>query len=67
MKQSIVNELTTEEIKSRITEEKGNLQKMRMSHAVSPVDNPLKIRSTRRLVARLKTELVKRTKENIQK
>ncbi len=60
MKQSIVNDLTTEEVKARIKEEKDNLQKFVMQHAVSPMDNPLKIRSTRKLVARLKTELNKR-------
>lgn len=60
MKQSIVNDLTTEEVKARIKEEKDNLQKFKMQHAVSPMDNPLKIRSTRKLVARLITELNKR-------
>jgi large subunit ribosomal protein L29 len=60
MKQSIVNDLTTEEVKARIIEEKNNLQKFTMQHAVSPMDNPLKIRSTRKLIARLKTELNKR-------
>ena len=60
MKQSIVNDLTTEEVKARIKEEKDNLQKFKMQHAVSPMDNPLKIRSTRKLVARLITEMNKR-------
>ncbi len=60
MKQSIVKDLTTEEVRDRILEEQENYRKMRMSHVVSPVENPLKIRATRRLVARLKTELKKR-------
>ena len=60
MKQSIVRELTTEEVKARIKEEADNLQKHKMQHAVSPMDNPMKIRSTRKLIARLKTELNKR-------
>jgi large subunit ribosomal protein L29 len=60
MKQSIVKDLTTDEVKARIKEEKENLTKIRMQHAVSPMDSPIKIRSTRRLVARLKTELNKR-------
>ncbi len=61
MKQSIVKDLTTDEIRDRITEEKVNYRKMKMSHVVSPIENPLKIRNTRRFVARLKTELKKRT------
>lgn len=60
MKQSVVNDLTTEEVKARIKEETGNLQKFKMQHAVSPMDNPIKIRTTRKLIARLKTELNKR-------
>ncbi len=60
MKQSIVKDLTTEEVKSRIKEEAENLQKYKMQHAVSPMDNPIQIRSTRKLIARLKTELNKR-------
>jgi large subunit ribosomal protein L29 len=60
MKQSIVKDLTTDEVRDRILEEEENYRKMKMSHVVSPVENPLKIRATRRLVARLKTELKKR-------
>ena len=61
MKQDIVKELTTDEIRDRIIEERGIYTKMKMSHAVSPIENPLKIRSTRRLIARLETEIKKRT------
>ena len=60
MKQSIVKDLTTEEIRDRIKEEQSNYARLTMSHAVSPNDSPIKMRSTRRLIARLKTELVKR-------
>ena len=60
MKKSVVNDLTTEEVKARIKEEVSNLQKFKMQHAVSPMDNPIKIRTTRKLIARLKTELNKR-------
>jgi hypothetical protein len=31
-----------------------------MAHAISPIENPLQIRSVRRTVARLATELTKR-------
>ncbi|MFI5219951.1 MAG: 50S ribosomal protein L29 [Bacteroidia bacterium] len=61
MKQNIVRDLTTDEIRDRIKEEKANYSKLKMNHAVSPLDSPLKIRNTRRLVARLETELTKRT------
>ena len=61
MKQSIVNDLTTDEIRERIVEEQNNYTKLRMNHTVSPIENPLKIKVSRRLIARLHTELKKRT------
>jgi large subunit ribosomal protein L29 len=61
MKQDIVKDLTTDEVRDRIAEEQVNYRKMKMSHTVSPLENPLKLRATRRFIARLKTELKKRT------
>jgi large subunit ribosomal protein L29 len=61
MKQNIVKDLTTDEIRDRISEERTNYARLKMSHAVSPIENPLKIRSTRKLIARLETEYKKRT------
>jgi large subunit ribosomal protein L29 len=61
MKQSIVNDLTTDEIRDRIVEEQNNYTKLRMNHTVSPIENPLKLKLSRRLIARLHTELKKRT------
>jgi large subunit ribosomal protein L29 len=61
MKQDIVKDLTTDEVRDRIAEEQANYRKMKMSHTVSPLENPLKLRATRRFIARLKTELKKRT------
>jgi large subunit ribosomal protein L29 len=60
MKQNIVKDLTTDEIRDRISEERGIYAKLKMSHAVSPIENPQKIRATRRLIARLETEYKKR-------
>ena len=57
MKTSEINELTTKEIVERIEIEKENLVRLRMNHAVSPLDNPLKIKETRKVIARLKTVL----------
>lgn len=61
MKQDIVRDLTTEEVRDRIAEERGIYTKLKMSHMVSPIENPLKIRASRRLIARLETEYKKRT------
>ena len=60
MKQSEICELTTEEIKEKIATEQSALTKLKMNHAVSPLENPMLIRVTRRNIARLMTELRKR-------
>jgi len=60
MKQTEINEMTTQELSDRLVEEKSNINKMEMTHAVSPLENPLAIKSTRRNIARIKTELNKR-------
>ena len=60
MKTSEIKDLTTEEIREKIETEKAALTKMKMNHAVYPLENPMLIRTTRRNIARLMTELRKR-------
>jgi len=60
MKNSEIREMTTKEVVERIDTERAMLTKLRLNHAVSPLENPLKLRETRRNVARLNTELRKR-------
>ena len=57
MKTSEIKDLTTDEIREKIETEKAALTKMKMNHAVSPLENPMLIRTTRRNIARLMTEL----------
>jgi len=57
MKQSQIKELTQDELKDLLVEETQVLAKMVFNHTVSPIENPLKIRETRRTIARMKTEL----------
>lgn len=60
MKQEIVKDLTTAEVKDRLATERETLTRLKLSHAVSPVENPMTIRSSRKAIARLETELRKR-------
>ncbi len=60
MQYSDIQELTTKEIKELIVEEEVGLTKLKITHTVSPIDNPMKIKDIRRKLARLKTELRKR-------
>lgn len=57
MKNSEINALTEGEITERIAAEKENLTKLRFAHAISPIENPNRIKESRRLVARLNTFL----------
>ena len=60
MEQTVIIELTTPELVERLEEEQKQLTKLKLNHAVSPLENPNKIKAFRRTIARLKTELRKR-------
>ena len=60
MKQEVVRELSTNEIRERLEEERKQLTKLKLNHAVSPLENPNKIKAYRKTIARLVTEMRKR-------
>ena len=60
MKQDVIKELSTADIIERLEEERKHLVRLKLNHAVSPLDNPHQISSNRKTVARLETELRKR-------
>jgi large subunit ribosomal protein L29 len=60
MKKEDIKELTTDELRLRLAEEKSMYSKLKMNHAVSPIENPMKIRITRRGIATIHTELTER-------
>jgi large subunit ribosomal protein L29 len=64
MKNADIKALSVEEIREKLKLEEENLQKLKFAHAISPVENPMRIRVTRKLVARLKTELSTKEKAN---
>ena len=53
-------QMSDEDIRMKIRDDQDNLRRMRFNHAISPLDNPLSLRSLRREIARLNTELNKR-------
>lgn len=57
MKTSEIKELTVKEIVERLQVEKENLVRLKLNHAVSPLDNPMKIKESKQSIARLKTIL----------
>ncbi|MBQ4434200.1 MAG: 50S ribosomal protein L29 [Bacteroidales bacterium] len=64
MKQQVITELATSDMIERLALEKERLVKMKLSHAVSPVENPQTIKELRRNIARLETELRRRELES---
>lgn len=60
MKQSEIKELSTAELREKLSETKKAYSDLKLTHAISPLENPIQLRSVRRSVARLATELTKR-------
>jgi large subunit ribosomal protein L29 len=67
MKQKEITQMSISEINEKLSEEKATLVKLELNHSVSPIENPLKIRSSRRAIARMNTELRKREIESTKK
>jgi large subunit ribosomal protein L29 len=63
MKYTEIKELTTAELAERLAQEKANYTNLKMTHAMSPVENPLQIRAARKTIARLSTELSTRSED----
>lgn len=57
MKTTEIKAFNVDELKEKIGSEQEALRKLKFAHQISAIENPLKIKDTRRLVARLKTEL----------
>jgi large subunit ribosomal protein L29 len=61
MKTSEIRELSTPDLLERIDTEKTLLVRMKLNHAITPLDNPQKVKDVKLTIARLQTEL--RTRE----
>lgn len=60
MKQEVIKELSTNELRERLEEEKKQLLKLKLNHAVSPLENTMKLKAYKNTVARIMTELRQR-------
>lgn len=57
MKISEIRQLTTEELVRRLEDEQNNLVDLRFTHALKQLTNTAKLGDTKRIIARLMTEL----------
>jgi large subunit ribosomal protein L29 len=60
MKQEVIKELSTADLIERLEEERKQLVRLKLNHAISPLENPNKIKAYRRAIARIITEIRKR-------
>ena len=60
MKQSEIKELSVTELQEKLSEVQKSYSDLKMAHTISPLENPIQLRSLRRTVAIISTELTKR-------
>lgn len=60
MKQKEIKDLSVAELQEKLSQTKKTYADLKMAHSISPIENPLQIRTVRRTVARLASELTKR-------
>ncbi|MBG8552944.1 50S ribosomal protein L29 [Hymenobacter guriensis] len=63
MKNADIRALSLEDLKNQIKTEQATGQSLRFAHAISPLENPLRLNQSRKNVARLLTELKRRENE----
>ncbi|MBV6645767.1 MAG: 50S ribosomal protein L29 [Cyclobacteriaceae bacterium] len=57
MKNSEIRALSLDELKGKLVTEQDSFNKLKFAHAITPIENPVKIREARKLIARLQTEI----------
>jgi len=60
MKQSEIKELSAADLQEKLGALQKNYTDLKMAHAITPLENPMQLRTLRRTVAKLATELTKR-------
>ncbi|UYZ62891.1 50S ribosomal protein L29 [Hymenobacter weizhouensis] len=63
MKNAEIRALSLEDLKKQIKTEQSTGQNLRFAHAISPLENPARLKQARKTVARLLTELKRRENE----
>lgn len=60
MKKQVYTDMPLNELNDLLVSERQKLVKMKMSHSVSPMENPMQIKYSRKTVARIMTEISRR-------
>jgi len=60
MKMSEIRNMDLAELKERLADYQKKYDSLKLSHAVTPLENPIELRNMRQTIARLMTELNQR-------
>lgn len=60
MKQSEIKKASTAELQETLAESRKIYTDLKMAHTISPLENPIQLRTQRRVIARIATELTNR-------
>lgn len=60
MKKEDFSKLSETELVELVNETTSQLRKMKVSHSISPIENAIQIRTIRKNIARMNTEITKR-------
>ena len=66
MRMDEIRQLSDDELRDRIEEERKRYIRMKWAHKVTPLENPMQLRFQRKFIARLLTEWNRRQKEKQQ-
>jgi len=58
-----IKDLSQDQLKEQIAQERKRLLRLKFAHAISPIENPLRIRASRKEIAKLMTELSAKTNQ----
>tara|TARA_B100001029_G_C15063737_1_gene461220 strand:- start:10692 stop:10892 length:201 start_codon:yes stop_codon:yes gene_type:complete len=65
MKATEIEKLSLEELADNLADSQKQLLDLKMNHAVSPLENPMQIKTVRRTISRLLTAITAKQKEII--
>ena len=65
MKQAEINSLSIADVDEKIQELQKQFEELKMTHAISPLEDPAQIRSLRRTIARLQTAKTQKEQETL--
>ena len=63
MKKEDLKGLSVSDLRTELGAEQDRLLKLKFAHAVSPIENPMRIRESRKRIARLNTELTVKSQQ----